>query len=1055
MADFKFTDSELQYIAESPEFKNFMTENPDAAKDGNGEALKTYLQNESVREEWVKRCSERRQSNDKDEDARERSDNSDQNDFRLDELKLEVLHDMEKISDDVYEKAKDNPAYAMEQIQNKLPMSEKDYTEFQSRLGERMISDDELLPLIPPAMLAEQYTLLQEKNADENNHDKEADSNKLSRVEQRIDELTHNLYESAGLYYADVTNISDTYEGYKQMFDAREKYMKPEVDENGNIIYDEDGNKQLNPQDEMLKGEMDIGRELLEKRIHDYDDEWHLSAVNSDTNAKDLDHKFDDLNKELKDIELDDETLALVSNFKFLDNEGNPEPQFTDSEGNSTDTYEEGAKVTAGSELENVIRVAKQNVLLRQLGAEDKASKEDLAAALKEEVTSVLYAAHVADLVEQGVKEQPEQFTDPQFKEQFLNKLADIEHPMAVSNTAYEATIDNCINTVGGYAHRLGSKVGKNQDVVMKVFEPLRDLDKRATDRITRDTDKRKTRIEMLKRTAKGALSAFMVSGAITVAGTAAATDAGLTAATGGLNKLAGMALGSALAVGLTARQLYKWRQQRKKEGKAAGLKALVKDRRMLMTVGTTALGTVALGCAITGNPGMAQALGYGALAMGSGNGIINNYQDAVKQGLSKKEAIAWTIAQAGATIVAVFAGRAVANAGIDAYNSSHPDDQTFQHKVKIGEHVETSTETTTEVVYKDGVVEHAQKILDYWYKDNPDLLQQRIDAINDYNAAHGTDINPQRYLLLAHDSGALSADNNLMHVQGGPDVHSHANHTVFGQGWSDETGVSQDMVKALAGSVDGNAVNIDEASINAFRTMDSYVNQNNQVGYVPHTPEQNDGVLGYNAEMQGERAVSTLGTDKTGEMYRTYADHNGPFEQRTNTITHEKVVEDFGNVRNQSDLGVGMFGVLGNMAHKLKDRAGSLLDRITRKKREPEPPVITPDPVPPIITPEPINISEPEQQIISPEPEAPVVVTVTEPPVTNFEPEKEEVAPDKPQSVDDDISYIEYVRRRMDSINPVWGAKISSLKKETNKQHGKKGKPQPNVEQLREQKTH
>ena len=36
MADFKFTDSELQYIVDSPEFKKFIAENPDAAKNGGG-----------------------------------------------------------------------------------------------------------------------------------------------------------------------------------------------------------------------------------------------------------------------------------------------------------------------------------------------------------------------------------------------------------------------------------------------------------------------------------------------------------------------------------------------------------------------------------------------------------------------------------------------------------------------------------------------------------------------------------------------------------------------------------------------------------------------------------------------------------------------------------------------------------------------------------------------------------------------------------------------------------------------------------------------------------
>ena len=846
--------------------------------------------------------------------VRERSPNSDANEFTFDKAKLQTLLDLDIISQSVYDEAIKNPAAAIEQLQAKLPLSDKKQAEYESALSDKMLETPELFDFMPPSLLAKEYTKLNDQLKEALDKNPEADVSalreKVSKLADRMDTLSSNLHDKQEFFFADITNIADTYDGYMAMFDAREQGLDD------------------SEQSEKIKNIHSDNRETLNTIMAPYDDGWNLTNL-KESDADSLDSRFNELSETLEKTELDAETLKLVSNFKFFDENDQPEPQFVDKDGNKKDTFEEGDEIIKGSKLDTMVRIARQNVLMLQIGSNDDVSVENLNESLKEELPYILYSTNVAAKTGKGILEYPKQFTDPAYLDQFKEDFRNSEKPMGVSATAYEATIDNCINSTAAYATRLGSKVGKDKPVVTKVFEPLKDLDKRAGDRTTETFDKRKVRIQQLKRAAKGAMSAFLVSGAITV---------GSTVLTGGANKVAGMAIGSALAIGMTIHQIHRWRKDRKAHGEKTGLKAALKDRRLMSTITTTALGAAAVGFAATGNPAVAQWLGYGAMAVGTANNVINSYQDVKKAGLSGLEAFGWAALQATATIGGGMAGRYAANAGIDAFNKANPENEIFQHK-------ETSTTTTIEqtTVYKPEAIENAHKILDYWYKDNPELLQQRIDAINSYNDLNGTDINPERYLLAAHDAGALSADNNMLHVQDGADISTNANHKVLGSGWSNQTGVSQDIVNNLADSVSGDGVNITPESLDAFRQIDQYIGVQNHVGHVPGTSYQNDGVLGYNAE---PTADGTVHVSENGDRWTTYA--NGDSATEVIEKIHDTPVTTM--VRNESDLGLGMVGVLGTKTRgikKLKERIGAFADKLFGKKRD-ESGIVTGGGIPP-----------------------------------------------------------------------------------------------------------
>ncbi len=896
---------------------------------------------EIVEEEQIKNNVERRQEKPMDE-YRDRSADSDKNEFLLDTVKLEALKDLKYISEEAYNNGIKSPENAIEELGKLRALSEKETKAYEDAVTDKMLHNSELFMVTPPKMLGQLYDKKQQEVAailqNDSNADVSTQKADISKLEERIDDLTNQAARGEGLFFADVTNIADTYEGYNIMFDARSKYL---------------GNDQK-AQD--LKQNMSTVRsQVLEPMIKAYDSEWNIENI-TEKDAEKLSQRYDELQKDVADIELNDDAYALVSNFKFLDEKGQIEPQFVDEKGQLHDTWQKGYKIAEGSKLESVLNFTKQNYIAQNLTADKRPDKQEIQDGISDILPNTLYSFHVADNTVQGIEEKKDQFTNKQYLDDFVKDLGNIEKPMTISHKGYENAVDATVNDTAGLANRIAQKVGRDKAIAVKVIDGVDKYDKRAKDRTENGkVDKKQIRKEMLKRTIKGGLSAFLVSGAITTVATIAASDASLTAATLGMNKVAGAALGTGLAASMLIRNYRRWRKERKKEGKKAGLLQFVKEPRNMASVATTVMGAAALGFAATGNPGVAAALGYGSLTVGAASGIVTNYQDSKKAGLSTAESISWAVAQTATTITAGFMGREAANGLIDLFNNHHPNNNIFQHKENIGEHIKEDVKTETVTVYKDGVVENAQRILGSWYNENPELLQQRVDAINAYNAEHGTDINPYRYLLAAHDAGALTADNNLLHVQDGPDIHSNANHKVLGAEWSQTTGISQDSVNALADSVSGNDVNITPESIQAFQQIDHHISDINQVGHVASNPHQNDGVLSYNAEMD---ANGTAVHSEQGSQYTTYANHDGVFQQKVIDTVQDTVVQDYAMVRNETDLGLGMVGITAapvKTKKTLKERIGSFFDKILHKNKVP---TKTPEPVvrdeTPIIVPTP-----------------------------------------------------------------------------------------------------
>lgn len=833
-----------------------------------------------------------------DEGLRRRSPNSDENEYVMDQIKLETLHDMQVIDDKTYQDSVASPEAAIQGLEVIGSLNAKQAAQFEEGLAEKMLQREELFAIMPPRFTARLYEKRHQQVSSALQQNPQADvskeKNDITKLESHMDSLSKQLAEDKGYYFGDITNVGDAYNGYMEMFDAREKYMT---------------NDSKAPQ---LKQDIAKNRSVLNDMIGEYDSEWNIQNISANDEAG-MSKRFDELEKALPAVELDDASMQLASNFKFLDSQGNIEPQFVTPDGSLSDKWQQGYKVAQDSKLAKAVLMTKQNYMLQDLTSKAEIDPQNLQQEISERLPETLFALHVADKTVQGALENPNEFTDKKFLGQFVTQLGNIEKPMKISDVGYNAGIDSLVDQAAAVVDRMADpkKLGRDSALAAKALNPISKIDHRANDRTSTDTkkSKREIRIEMAKRTVKSGLSAFLVSGAITTIGAATAADASLTAATMGMNKVAGAVLGTGLAATMLTRNIIRWRKERKKNGQKAGLLSMIKEPRLMSTMATTAMGAAALGFAMSGNPGVAAGLGYGAMAVGVGTGIVFGAKDAVKAGLNSWEAAGWAALQAGITVGAGFTGRATANAAIDYYNQQNPDNDLFQHKEKDG--VRWEKDGTRTVIDYPKLEDNAEKFLENnWYKDHPDLLKNQIQALE----AAGVP-NPHHALLTAIDSGLGAPDDTPLY----DGTTSQGNHTVMTRVWAEQANVSYDDVQTMR-HLFNNDGSVNPGAIEAYKNL------------APHVGEDN-----FITRMDPRPVIREL----YGERESTY-DHDGKLPTRE--IDKFKAVDIEKMVRNESDLGLGMVGILTHpvkAAKKLKERIGSFMDRIIHKEKPlPEVPV-------------------------------------------------------------------------------------------------------------------
>ncbi|MBQ6110466.1 MAG: hypothetical protein IJL05_03740 [Alphaproteobacteria bacterium] len=846
--------------------------------------------------------------------VRQRSDNADVIELKFCKTTLDIYHDMGLVSAADFDSIKNANVEIVDAFLAKIhALSESQELDF----AERFVRKTNDINSVVPIILANAYKSLQNKPSLNN-----ADQDLLNRIKKRIDVLSGQFAslgnneivknsENTVFNYLDVTNVADTYDGYDKMFAVRLADFQ---------------NNSNNKTALMLKNNRIKANAVIEQ----YDNVWGLDNIENVT-INQIEKRWDELNSVLSKIKITEDVKQLIAKYKFLDADGVAIPQFITKQGERVSDYIDGCDVIPDGRLAKIIDLAKHDVaLMHTAKVNEHIDVADLSKEVNERIPLKLYEIDTADKIMNGASEHPNQFTNNEFLDEFIVDLS--VDGGCISDAGYNASLDNQVNQTAGFAARLKNKIQNGSssmgNLAIKLFKPLESIDKRADARIHQTTNqdnkecKRQKRIEFFKRILKGFGSAFLVSAALTTIATAAAATAGVSVAASFAT------IGIITGLSVSVLQIQKWRKSQQTQGLPSDITALLKDKRMLMSLGTTGIAAVAMVFGAAGLGQTAMALGYGALAIGGTTNAVQMYKDAKSSGMSAKESVAWSIANTLAVVIGGISGRGVAQYGIANYNQMNPENKIFQqehHSKQLVEKIRTETRTS----YTQDALDNAKRIAQMWYQDNPQQLQHRVDLINEYNATHGTTIDPYRAIVLNADAGGQTFDNMALYHDGGKVSLSGGNHKVFGSNWMTDNNFSKNEIADLKNlfNTDGT---INKNGMDIARRVDVLVSAKNEVGIVSAGDVQHhDGVLPPNT------------VDKMGKpVYNTYApvEKNPAFQTNTVEIVDKTYVDTTNYTSADNTGGMGMFGVnqpkQKGMFAKLRNRLGSFVDSVFCKTR-------------------------------------------------------------------------------------------------------------------------
>ena len=580
-------------------------------------------------------------------------------------------------------------------------------------------------------------------------------------------------------------------------------------------------------QKSILKKKLSSVESSLDK--YNYNENEYVSQ--NDKADFNISYKYRELENIVNDLEITKETLKESENYSFFDIDGNKIPQFIDEKGNKT--FDSSKYIDKDGRFHNIIQTVKNKIIRDNLYKD--IDKDYLKKELNQSIILELYKLKNVSLLSskeslgelnKGIVKYNKATELIKLDRDLIQKSSDLPAIMNkgiaktggdISDDVYESAIDNAIDDTANDIKLLqqGNTPEDISEIAEKQFDSINDTGNKKRD------SKRNVRKLFLLKMLKGIASAFLVSFALTIIATAGAAVAGVSVA------VAMATIGITAGIVTSAIQIQRWRKQRKANGEDSSLNSLLKDKRMLTKLGTTGLAAVAM---IFGAAGLSQAagvFGFSAIAVGGSSSSISMYKDARNVGMTKEEAIVWSIANAGAILLSGLAGRASAGATIDAINENYPENEIFQNKSTVMQEKHTITET-----YDDKALQNAEKICKMWYRDNPAELQHRVDMINDYNSSHGTNINPYRAIMISGDAGGQTFDNMALHVDGGGVQYSGGNHNVINtEQWRQDYGFTKSDIDSVKHLFNGKSINPD--AIDTLQKLDRMVSINNEVGKV------------------------------------------------------------------------------------------------------------------------------------------------------------------------------------------------------------------------------
>ena len=765
---------------------------------------------------------------------------------------------------------------------------------FQSDFCDAFIGEDMAgLDLATPAILGYAYRAISARAAGGEPGQQE----RLDKLARRIDDLSADFANSGGMVVRqnewpliNMTNIANENEDFSIMLDAR--------------MSDVDGTQ---------KAEMTANKEHADIVAQNYDEAWNLDNLNPEDVDK-LADRADEVYEVLHDVTIREAIMKKLAKVKMLDAKGRVIPQF-DSDG----------EILHDSRYESIAELVEHDIAKRYIAdVNAEIDKDTIEDEFNETLLIKLYEIYAADQIVRGAAETPEQFDDPKFRKEFEKMLEPDGDGVEISDNGYNVAIETQTDATVGWFARLRRKIGgdgkKLEKLWKKLNRSLEHIDDMADVRMSRAAvERRKKRRNFAGRVLIGFTSSFVASAFITVSATAAAARLGKSLAWGSAY------VGGGAALGIMGFQIARWIRNQKKNNLPVTWEEFTKNKQLVRSLMTSGLAIVAMVLSALGLAGVGMAVGIGAAALGAYNNGLGVFQSARDSKMSRRQRIAWTIANVASVIFGALGGKSFAQYGIGKYNQWNPENTWLQNKEAIpGKLEKVSDEITHErtiMHYPDKMLQSAKNAVEGWYAhdypNHPEILQQDIDAVNQYNLDHDTNLDPYRIL-------------RAMKI-------SQPSRLAYTPAWSDTYNVPQELISQAAHAVGGGVY--DPAGMEAAKFLDAnYLGESGNVGDVP---------MGHTIN----KTYSPI-TELPTQTNETVIDQPARYESTGYDVRTEPVGVNagygaFGNYPKRDRAPVKT--ALGDKVALLHDRIGSFLDRVRRNRQnesvsEDVPPVIRND---------------------------------------------------------------------------------------------------------------
>lgn len=806
---------------------------------------------------------------------RKRSESPDEIELKFSRESLKIYRQMGLVSKKNYEKFIGSDLHEIDEFLATVELKTKKQ---QLRFAEIFVKNHRNnLEIVPPVILARAHEALKEKV---DSGARGTDKDLLNAILVRIDDMSSQFATFENIENFRPSSKNQKLSNYADMTNIASVY------EGYRSIFEQRLTWLSKNTDSLLAKELRRNIKNIDAVMDKYDGEWNLRDFNSD--EKSVEQRYEDLKISAKGWNVSDDVKQKTGKYVFAD------------------------KSKQNEYLNQIIELVRHEIVLKNIVSDKAIDDKQL---------------------------------ETDFNNAILLKLSDMakDGDYNISDKAYNRAKLDFVNQTADFAGRLNSKFESagekiKTDLLPDLFTPLKEIDERSNARFHNEKpDAYKAKVDFFKRIFKTFASSFLTSAAITGIAMGVAALAGASLATG----IAVVGVTSGIA--LSYFQIKKWQKNQIALGKGCGFKDLIADKRMLFSLGTTGVAAIGMIFGAAGLTAVMAGLGYTSIAVGGVSNSVQIFNDAKSSGLNN----AWAAALAVGTVLAAaaggIAGRGLVKsfANVDTTINTNDDNQTSKNEVAQEQVVEVKEESRsieqtyheeTKISCTQSGLDNAKRIAGIFYQDDMAQLQKHVEMVEQYNATHGTNIDPYRAAILRADAGGHVPSNYAIAIDdNGATRFTNGNVKMFGPGWlKSHPEFTADDIKELANVFNGDTPS--EAGMKVMEKLElsEIVSEKNHVGTVS-VPTKS--VNGFNSYSNGTPAIMKEVVMVPDEFIKPDVSVQPVAEPVIEPVAEPASVPTKETVNG----GMGMFGIFSAKKRgglkRLRERMGTFLDSVLIQK--------------------------------------------------------------------------------------------------------------------------